>query len=206
MNAYTEDSVKTRRRGFTLIESLIGVTIVTMVVGGVIGVFISIQKVMFEVADVNRLNGEVRNFSDWIGRDLRMSKGLVAGEAVYPSHTDALVIKLPPIDENEYAILDTEEFDMAAYYLEKLESGSQVLIREVVPCGISGREPVAEMIFGTDVEGSNVTGMFAAKPDALGAFVVHYRFKDTMVLRGKRLKTYISGSIKLRNREQEVNP
>ncbi len=191
-------------RGFTLIESMISVAITSMIVAGVIAVFIAVQATMMKTAELNRVNTEARAFSDRLTRDLRMGAGLVPATDVLPDSTGAMIIKLPPIDEDEYAILNTTEFDLVAYYEDEQPDGT-VIIRQVMPCDISSRR-AESMVFGNAVRGNAVEGTFSAKPDALGAFVVHFRFKDSRVLRGKTYESFVSGSIRQRNKEQSVSP
>lgn len=203
MNTQRKGSVFSGRfRGFTLVESMVSVAIISLLSSGIVAVFIAVQATMMKTAELNRVNTEARSFSDRLTRDLRMGAGLMHGAEIIPDGTGALVIMLPPIDEDEYAILNSSEFDLVLYYEDEQPDGT-VIVREVMPSADSSRR-AESMVFGNAVRGNALQGSFSAKPDSLGAFVVHFRFKDTRMLRGKSYESFVSGSIRQRNKEQSV--
>lgn len=189
-------------RGFTLLETLIALGVSTAVVLGVVGVFMMIQRVMLETARLNWVNNEARNFSDWFGRDARMAAGLFPAAEIFPDLENVIILEVPSVDENDRIISVTQTLDLVAYY-PSTEGEGTVMVRRVIPNPESSRESSVRT-FGRGLEGSSFSGTFASKPDVLGAFVIHYQFKDRQVFRDEIYEMPISGSIRLRNKEQIV--
>lgn len=186
--------------GMTLIESMIAVGISTFVFAGVISVFVMAQNVMHHTAQLNRVNSEARNFSEWLSRDLRSAivvEDQLAFDGQIYSVTDGdLILRVPSIDEDEYVIRTNGSYDHVLYFLTEHEC-SEVIVREVIPNALSSREP-GEKIFGDNVTGSSFRGVDTSI--LTGAGVIQYQFKDENAMRGTDHKMAVSGCVRLRNR------
>jgi len=191
-----------KNSGFTLLEGIISLVIASIIVSGVVAVSIMVQRVMWEASQINRINTEVRSFSDWFCRDVRCAEGIRAATGVVANPVGALVLECPPIDDDEYILADYDDVDLIAYY-QTTENGGIVYTRQIMPCAESSRSAVSKT-FGNTVAGSAFQGTFSKKPDVFGAFVIFYQFTDTRTFRGKTHSVGVSGSVRLRNKEQAV--
>ncbi len=194
------------RRGFTMIESLIAMTISGMAIAGAFSVFIMAQRITYETDHINRVDNEARLFSDTVSKDIRQAAGLLAVYGIYNVTDGHLILKVPAIDSGEF-ILDYVDpaytgdlvtFDYVVYYPNQYGDLS-VIVREVFPDPASARDR-STRVFGNIVKLNSFFGNFAAVEDALGAFVLRYNFLDTLQFQAKEYQQPVTGSVRLRNK------
>jgi type II secretory pathway component PulJ len=110
------------KRGISLIEALLAVALSSIVMIGILSLFISGQKYMIsQDARVDAIE-ESRNPLEMIARDIKEAVEVVPGPVTihgnsYSTSLNCLVLKIPSIDVNGYIIDIDNEFDYVAYFL-----------------------------------------------------------------------------------------
>lgn len=183
------------RRGMSLVEMLVAVTVSAVIAAGTIATYVYCLRVTGDAFRFNQVDGEARRVSDVISRDLRQARGLdatfVSEADTYTTGSTQLIIRIPSIDDDG-AIIDIDnEFDHVVYLPEppNLEHDTTITVRLVYPGASSSRQSSR-----TEVG----RGMFSFKED-LRVYVVHYQFVADRQWRDKTYEMPISGSTRLRN-------
>lgn len=109
--------MKSRERGFTLIEVLIGLIVMSVVFLAVLELFSKGQGYFInQNAQVDILE-DTRYPLAWIARDVKTAVGVAATWGSYASSADTLVLKVPSVDSNALIIDISAHFDYIVYHL-----------------------------------------------------------------------------------------
>ena len=94
--------VKQREKGFTLLEVVIGVTIMALVVGAIATTTWTILMNFGQAAEQNAVLPQVQNAGYWISRDVQMANGITpSGPNGFPLSLD---IPVDTDEDNDYVI------------------------------------------------------------------------------------------------------
>jgi hypothetical protein len=181
----------------TLAEVTVAMGISTIMAVSAVQVMIVVQRRTMEAYWHNESANQSRVVSDRVARDIRGAVMLEAGYGGYTADADTLILKVPSIDADGDPLDVANLFDRIIYRPQS--AGSTVLIREIIPGAGSSRQ-AATTAAGNLLSGAGYAGAFASFPDALGAFVIHFRFTMSRTIGGKTFQSPVSGSVRLRNK------
>ena len=184
------------RRGMTLIELMIAMSISSVMAVGAVTSMVIVQRGAIEAFWLHESHRESRMISDLIARDIRGAVGLDSDFNSFTTGAGTIILRMPSINSDGDIIDIENDFDRVVYYPKTGEIS--VLVREVIPGPGSSRSSTTDVI-GNIVTGRDFHGTFATMPDALGAFVVHYQFTASRTLGDKTFEVPVSGSVRLRN-------
>lgn len=184
--------------GITLVEMMITVVISTALGIGAILCLIAAQKSAATSFRFNQINQEARLVSDTLVHTIRSAVSIEPSYQSFTTSNDTLILKLPSINADEDAIDIENVFDYIIYHPDNI-NGTYVIVSEILPSASSIRTAEKKVI-GAGISSSAYTGTFLAKPDALGAYVIHYQLMATRNLKNKTYNFPLSGSVRLRNK------
>lgn len=148
---------KTQNSGFTLIEILISLTLLTIVLGAVYGSFFSVQSVLERFDKVSLKYHEARTALDIMRREI---------ESALPDNS-TFVIKDRDLFGKNISSLDLTAFSFKgygiktiSYYVEE-KDGKLTLFKKEAAAGIQSREYTMEAV--EDIEGFTVETLFNNK-------------------------------------------
>ena len=198
MKMCVKHKVKTRNyRALSILELLFASVISLILISGTLSVLIMAQKNAMIDIRYNKDNSEARLISDMVAKDVRGAAGLEASYGSYMASSNSLILKIPSIDSNENIIDVENTFDRIIYHPN--ETDPDTIERSVFPNVSSSRASETKTI-GKALMGSAYDGTFLVKPDALGAYVIHFQFMIRRTFQGVDYEMPISGSVKLRNK------
>lgn len=187
----------------TLVETVIAVAISSAFVAGALAISVYAQRATVHAVQHNLVERESRYVSDLMTRDLRNAINLQAnfsdGTNTWAAGNDTIILRLPAINAQDRAI---DIHNIHDHIIYTNQGTGNVMWRRVRPHAQSTRA-VSDRAIGRSVTPDlSLQGTFLVKPDALGAFVVHYQFLARQSL-GDRLYLYekpVAGSVRLRNK------
>lgn len=109
--------MKSRERGFTLIEVLIGLVIMSIVILAVLEIFSKGQGYFINQNAQADILEDTRYPMAWIARDVKTAVGVAATWGSYASSADALILQVPSVDANALIIDISAHFDYIVYHL-----------------------------------------------------------------------------------------
>jgi len=98
--------MKARRPGLTLLEALLGLTIVSLVVMGILSVYTTGQRYFMDESVLGEAMEESRYPFAWLARDVKTALGVAAAWGSHTTSAGTLVLDLPSVDGNGI-IIDT---------------------------------------------------------------------------------------------------
>lgn len=181
----------------TLTELVIAMAISVVVVMGTMAFYVIATRLTLHALQFNRIHNEASLLADTLARDIRHAGGIDTSFQSFQSSNHTLILKLPAIDSNMNIIDINNDFDRVVYHPSDVNSS--ILVREVIPDPSSSRLAESK-IFGDILSGVAYMGTFLVKPDPLGAYVIHYRFKAQRTFQDETFEMPLSGSLRLRNK------
>ncbi len=149
--------LNSRRAGFTLIEILISLTLLTIVLGAVYSSFFSVQSVLERFDKVSLKYHEARSALDIMRREI---------ESALPDNSPFIIKDLDLFGKN-ISSLDLTAFSFKgygiktiSYYVEE-KDGKLTLFKKEAAAGIQSREYTMEAV--EDIEGFTVETLFNNK-------------------------------------------
>ena len=128
--------LKMSDKGFTLVELLIGISILAFIVGAISMTVITMMRLSPRSSDLAIALRQVQNTGYWISRDVEMSKGNID---IYPSRDKFLTLRIPEWD----AVHGTTVEQKIDYEFMDI-GGERWLMRIVV--GTGGQTAIAQYI------------------------------------------------------------
>lgn len=184
--------------GFTLIEVSVAAVISFMAISAVFSVFIAASKMTVESFHLNQASMQARIVIDNLTGDIRMATDVLDTFDSFTADDNTLILKLPAIDANGFPVDIDSKFDHIIYHQD--EATNNALVREVIADGSSSRESTEQTIGTSEETGISLSGTYETLPDALGAFVIYYKFTAVQKNGSKNYEMPLAGSIRLRNR------
>lgn len=185
-------TISFRRRGFSLVEVVIAMAITLLVTVSIFSIFITSSKMAVESFMRNKTAMDARLVIDKLTTDARMAATVENAYGKYTADNKTLILKLPAIDADGFAIDPETKFDYVIYHQEG--TSPIYFVRTVVANADSSRESTDEIIGD-----SASPGVYAVQPDALGSFVLYYRFDSVQERGDKDVRMPSAGTIQLRN-------
>lgn len=182
----------------TLVELLVASGISAIIGLSSTSLFVHSAKVTRHASLFNQVTGEASLISETIASDVRHAASLEYSLDSFVASDKTLILKIPSIDSDENVIDVENTFDYIIYHPGET-ADSNVVVREVRPHASSSRLQESKVL-GFDVRRSGYTGTFLIKPDALGAYVVHFRLTPSRSFQDNTYEMPISGSVRLRNK------
>lgn len=189
----------------TIVEVVIAVGIQAVVLLGVYAAVVTCTRLQKDNYQHNLVSAEAQRVADRLISDVRGALALEnsfsdAGKT-YQYSTSTLILRYPSIDANGIPLDVTAKFDRIIYH----PGASNYIYRTVIPGAGSSRTSEERLIGRSTDPRIGVAGSYLAKPDALGAYVVHYEFcaRRLNPRAGAKRPDYIStvaGSVYLRNK------
>jgi len=198
MNKSVFYKLSSRTRGLTLIEVAIASVISLLATTAVMSVFISSSKMAVDSFMRNRSYTEGRIVTEYLASDIRAAAGIESSYKGYTASADTLILKLPSIDSNGFPVDINTKFDRVVYHPAK--NNRETVVRTVISDSSSSRKSEERAIGSSSDQKIGVKGSYQALPDALGAYVIYYKFTADQTYGSKSYETPLAGSIRLRNR------
>jgi len=181
-----------RQRGFSLAEVSIAISISLLATVAIFSVFSTSSKMAVESFMRNKTAMDARLVIDKLTSDARMAINLETSYGSYTANENTLILKLPSIDANGFAINPDTEFDYIIYHQQ---GTSPVRFVRTVDA-----DPDSARVSGSENLGDSATpGVYSVQPDALGEFVIYYRFNSVQKRGNKTIEIPTAGTIQLRN-------
>jgi len=139
----------------TLIEVLVGLVIVSVLLGALLSFFAKGQQDFFNGSVRSDTLDKARYPVSWIGRDANVAFGIRNNHETWITSSSVLVLKLPALDASGYVINDAAQYDDIVYYVS-----DHRLIRHCHPWPQSYRPG------GNKVLADNVAGLVITYYDA----------------------------------------
>ncbi len=187
------------RRGFTLIELIIVMIILSLVMAAVLQLYVKGQTTFInQTADVD-LQEDVRNPLAWLGRDVRSAVGVVSSWGSYTTSASVLVLKIPAIASDGTLVDPDASFDYAIY---RMANGKLQRVLDAL-AGVSARSDSSRTL------GDNVTAFLVSYLDDAGAALssgfasaacVNVSLAASLRGSGRTLNASAGSVFKLRNR------
>lgn len=194
MNCLKTKTFPARRRAFTLIEVSIAMTISLMAMVAVMSIFVASSKMAVTSFMQNKAAMEARHVIDHLTSDVRMAISLEKNYKSYTADKNTLILKLPSIDAQGFAIDVTSKHDYVVY--DQPTIGSNVIVRKVYADTGSSRAS-GEEIVGRSVK----PGVYAVQPDSTGEYIVYYEFASIQKHGDQVMEVPTAGSVQLRNHQ-----
>ncbi len=188
--------LKRPRKGFSLIEVLIASAISLMATTAVLSIFIAASRMSVEAFFQNQATMQARSVIDTLTRDVRSAVEVETSYGAFNANSSTLILKLPAIDNNGFPTNVDSNFDRIIYHRDDQER----MIRQVVAHGSSSRESGSRVI-GSQARGVvQLAGTYDVLPDAIGAYVIYYKFTAVQSRGEKVFNVPLAGSVRLRNK------
>ena len=180
------------KRGFTFIELAIAMTISLLATVAIFSTFITTSKMSVQSYMQNKTTMEARIIIDNLTSDVRMAINLESSFDEFTSGPSTLILKLPSINADGFAIDPKTKFDRVIYHQDQAKPNQ--IIRTLRAGTGSSRSSESRTI------GDSFTpGIYTTQPDALGNFVIYYEFTSEQKRGDKIVKVPAAGSVHLRN-------
>jgi prepilin-type N-terminal cleavage/methylation domain-containing protein len=194
--------IKSKARGFSLVELLIVSAIMSIIILSVLALYSSGQRYFITEsarADMLRSGKEVLN---WISRDIKEGIELLPSWASYTTSNNCLVLKIPSVDANGIITDIESDFD---YIIYRLSPSNPRRLERIVDAkdGVSSRadsrrviaEKVDSFVMRSEgVELSSVT-------DLSQVSIVDVTMLTQQTIFGKTQQEILRTEVKLRNKQ-----
>jgi len=184
------------RRGITLLEALVSVSLVTIISLVLMGLFIGhvrISRLVSANADLlNQRTQLEQDFDRFIHLATRVVDSAIVNGTSYTSGLDTLVLEIPSIDGSGFVIAD--QFDQLAYYLDPADPSSLKVTFQ--PGGASSRLNVTKSL-GNSVDSVQY---FYDSPSPVNASLINVKVNLQQPIFGKKRIIYLNTLMHLRNK------
>jgi hypothetical protein len=185
-----------------LFEVVISLIITVAVVTGAMSVFVQVAKLQFQLYQHDVVDAEAQKLTDYLTGDIRgassVESSVTLDGTTYEASSTTLILKLPSIDADGNSIDPDSVFDYIVY---DVTTGKNPVMKRIVSCDDSSARPEQSKIIGKSIFPSiTLDGTYQEKPDALGAYEVHYEFTSGRTIGGKSFKEPLAGTVRLRNK------
>lgn len=182
----------TSRRAFSLVEVTIAMAISLLATSAVFSVFTASSKMAVQSFMRNKTAMDARLVIDKLTSDARMASSIEASYGKYKADANTLILKIPSIDNEGFAVDPDTKFDYVVYHQEG--KNPVRFVRTVVADASSSRESGAQ-----NLGNSSTPGVYAVQPDAVGEFVIYYKFSSVQKRGDQTIEIPAAGTIQLRN-------
>ena len=184
------------QKGFTLLESLVSVSLVVIISLVLMGLFIGhvrISRLVSSNADLlNQRTLLEQDFDRFIHLATRVVDNAVVNGTSYTSDVDTLVLEIPSVDGAGFVI--ENEFDYLAYYLDPSDPAS---LKVTFQPGPSSFRLNIDKSLGNSVESVE---FFYNTPLPLSAGMINVKVNLQTPIFGKKRIIYLNTLMHLRNK------
>ena len=167
---------KTRTRGITLIEVLIGMVLMVIVVLALFSLYNTGQKYFVNQNAKSDILNNNRVTLTWLSRDIKEAIQVMPDHVIngtsYSTSSGSIVLRVPSIDANGIIIDIDNEFDYIVYQMDPDISTQIVRI-------VDGKDGVSSRVDGNRVLAENVSSLVLVFLDSNGVVVTDY--SDTAI-------------------------
>lgn len=181
------------RAGFSLVEVSISMVIGLLATIAIMSTFLAASRISVESFVRNQAVTDARLIVDRLTSDARNAITVVNSYKSFSSDNSTLILQLPAIDAQGFPIDIETHFDYVIYHPG--DDGNS--FRRTVDAHAQSSRSSESRVLGR----SEVPGLYAVQPDALGAFVIYYRFRSVQSGGGKSIEIPAAGSVQLRNHQ-----
>lgn len=169
---------KTRTRGITLIEVLIGMVLMVIVVLALFSLYNAGQKYFVNQNIKSDILNNNRVTLTWLSRDIKEAVQVIPGPididgTFYSTSSGSIVLRLPSIDADGIIIDIDNEFDYLVYQMDPDNSTQIVRI-------VDGKDGVSSRVDGNRVLAENISSLVLVFLDSNGEVVTDY--SDTAIV------------------------
>lgn len=160
---------KTRTRGMSLIEVLIGMVLMIIVVLALFSLYNTGQKYFVNQNIKSDILNNNRVTLTWLSRDIKEAVQVIPGPididgTSYSTSSGSIVLRLPSIDANGIIIDIDNEFDYLVYQVNPEDSTQIIRI-------VDGKDGVSSRVDGSRVLAENVSSLVLGFLDSNGVVV-----------------------------------
>lgn len=157
---------KTRTRGITLIEVLIGMVLMVIVVLALFSLYNAGQKYFVNQNIKSDILNNNRVTLTWLSRDIKEAVQVIPGPididgTFYSTSSGSIVLRLPSIDADGIIIDIDNEFDYLVYQMDPDNSTQIVRI-------VDGKDGVSSRVDGNRVLAENISSLVLVFLDSNG--------------------------------------
>jgi prepilin-type N-terminal cleavage/methylation domain-containing protein len=185
-------------RGFTLIEMLIGLLIMSIMVMGLLSLY---SKGQAQFMNEN-IQGDIlesnRYPMAWLARDVKSATQVATSWTTYTTSASTLVLQIPSVDANGLIIDVTSQFDYVIYQLSNLK------LQRIVDAGTGSARADGSRYLATDVTGLALAFYDASDATLSSNFNTAASVRATLTANHKGFQRSFQGTLnskfKLRNK------
>ncbi|MGA2587459.1 MAG: prepilin-type N-terminal cleavage/methylation domain-containing protein [Candidatus Aminicenantales bacterium] len=188
----------TRSRGFTLLEMLIGLLIMSIMVMGLLSLYSKGQtQFMNENIQADILESS-RYPMAWLARDVKSATQVATSWLTYTTSASTLVLQIPSVDANGLIIDVASKFDYVIYQLSSLK------LQRIVDAGTGSARVDGSRYLATDVTGLVLAFYDASDATLSSNFNTAASVRATLTANHKGFQRSFQGTLnskfKLRNK------
>jgi prepilin-type N-terminal cleavage/methylation domain-containing protein len=140
-----------RLRGFTLIEMLIGLVIMSILMGALLSLYSKGQQQFMNQNIQSDVLEKSRYPLAWIGRDVKSAAQVAATWGSYTTSSNTLVLTVPSVDSGGLIINVNSEFDYVIYRVINRKLQRIYDAKEGVSARVDGSRNLADDITGLSI-------------------------------------------------------